>query len=156
MAAPVISIFSNLSVKSVGSSFARVILIGSISVKVSVASEVGASAVASPVGVLELDTHSSSEAGPSESSLPPVLWRSRVASRSSSPTTSTPEIPTTPIPPAPAAVVAPSTDIISPIDAPPRIHRRRAILILPEHDIPIGRLYSTHLGRPCRALTARK
>ncbi|GJX57801.1 hypothetical protein Tco_0287698 [Tanacetum coccineum] len=54
-------------------------------------------------------------------------WRSRVASRSSSPTTSTPEIPNAPIPPAPSAV-----------------------------DIPIGRLYRTHPGGPCRALTARK
>ncbi|GKD00636.1 hypothetical protein Tco_1170910 [Tanacetum coccineum] len=44
-------------------------------------------------------------------------WRIRVASRLSSPTTSTPEIPTAPILP------APSTDIISPIDAPPEIRR---------------------------------
>ncbi|GKB40933.1 hypothetical protein Tco_0885875, partial [Tanacetum coccineum] len=122
--------------------------------------EGGAAAVASPAGVLELDTHSSSEADPSESSLPPVYlapmvspflcsddsetdtemperhvsptphdamltrWRSRVASRSSSPTTSTPEIRTAPILPAPSAVVAPSTDIISPVDAPPRIRQR--------------------------------
>ncbi|GKE53242.1 hypothetical protein Tco_1488398 [Tanacetum coccineum] len=107
---------------------------------------VGATAVASPVGVLELDTHSSSEANPSESSLPlvsvapmvsPFLcsddsklnieiperhvsptphdamltrWRSRVASRSSSPTTSTLEIPTAPILPAPSATVAPSSE----------------------------------------------
>ncbi|GJR16023.1 hypothetical protein Tco_0798675 [Tanacetum coccineum] len=148
-------------------------LIGSISLEVSVAPEVGAAVVASPVGVLELDTHSSSEADPSERSLPlvsvapmvsPFLcsddsesdtemperhvsptphdamltrWRSRVASRSSSPTTSTPEILTAPILPAPSVVVAPSTDIISP-------------------DIPIGRLYHTHPGGPCRALTVRK
>ncbi|GKE07407.1 hypothetical protein Tco_1399425 [Tanacetum coccineum] len=39
---------------------------------VPVAPEVGAAAVASPAGVLELDTHSSSEADPSESSPPPV------------------------------------------------------------------------------------
>ncbi|GJU21936.1 hypothetical protein Tco_1155278, partial [Tanacetum coccineum] len=51
----------------------------------------------------------------------------RVASRSSSPTTSTLEIPTAPIPPVPSAI-----------------------------DIPIGRLYRTHPGGPCRALTARK
>ncbi|GJX88639.1 putative reverse transcriptase domain-containing protein [Tanacetum coccineum] len=37
-----------------------------------VALEVGADTVASPVKVLELDTHSSSESGPSKSSLPPV------------------------------------------------------------------------------------
>ncbi|GJR60009.1 putative reverse transcriptase domain-containing protein [Tanacetum coccineum] len=174
MAAPVISISSDVSVESVGSSFPRVILIGSIFVEVPLASEVGAAAVASPAGVFELDTHSSSEVDPSESSPPlvsiapmvsPFLcsddsksdteiperhvsptphdailtrWRSRVASRSSSPTTSIPEIPTAPILPAPSAIVAPSSEF--PL-AP---------------DIPIGRLYRTHPGGPCRALTARK
>ncbi|GKB61952.1 hypothetical protein Tco_0918138 [Tanacetum coccineum] len=63
-------------------------------------------------------------------------WRSTVASRSSSPITSTPEIPTAPILPAPSAIVAPSSE--------------------PGEDIPIGRLYRTHLGGPCRALTVRK
>ncbi|GKE99935.1 hypothetical protein Tco_0023286, partial [Tanacetum coccineum] len=37
-----------------------------------VAPEVGSAVVASPSGVLEFDTHSSSEAGPSESSPLPV------------------------------------------------------------------------------------
>ncbi|GJY88822.1 hypothetical protein Tco_0503450 [Tanacetum coccineum] len=159
MAALVISISLDLSVESVGSSFPRVILIGLIFVEVPVTPEVGAATVASPTEELELDTHSSSEADPPESSLPPVSiapmvlpflclydlesdiemperhvsptphdamltrWRSRVASRSSSPTTSTPEIPTAPIPPTPSAIVAPSTDIISLVDAPPEIHR---------------------------------
>ncbi|GKB73990.1 hypothetical protein Tco_0935402, partial [Tanacetum coccineum] len=145
LAAPVISISSDLSDESVRSSIPRVILIGSISVEVSIAPEVEASVVASPAGVL--DTYSSSETDPSESDsesdteMPErhvsptphdvtfTRWRSRVASRSSSPTTSTPEIPTAPILPALSAVVAPSTDIISPIDAPPGIHQRRAILI---------------------------
>ncbi|GKE34548.1 hypothetical protein Tco_1453870, partial [Tanacetum coccineum] len=72
MAALVISISLDLSVESVGSSFPRVILIGLIFVKVPVAPEVGAAAVASPAKELELDTHSSSEADPPESSLPPV------------------------------------------------------------------------------------
>ncbi|GJX27177.1 reverse transcriptase domain-containing protein [Tanacetum coccineum] len=72
MAALVISISSDLSDESVGSSIPRVILIGSISIEVLVASEVGVAVVASPAGVRELDTHSSSEAGPSESSPPPV------------------------------------------------------------------------------------
>ncbi|GKA57193.1 ribonuclease H-like domain-containing protein [Tanacetum coccineum] len=72
METPVISISSNVSVKSVGSSFPRVILIGSISVEVPIAPEVGAAAVASLTGVLELDTHSSLEADPSESSPPPI------------------------------------------------------------------------------------
>nr|GEX50452.1 hypothetical protein [Tanacetum cinerariifolium] len=66
------------------------------------------------------------------------------------------EDPTAPIPPVPFAIVAPSTDIISLVDAPPRIHRQRAILIRPEQDIPIGQLYRTHPGGPCRVLIARK
>ncbi|GKC55799.1 hypothetical protein Tco_1083397 [Tanacetum coccineum] len=135
MAALVISISLDLSDQSVGSFIPRVILIGSISVEVFVASEVRTVIVVSPVRVLELDTHSSSEADPSESSLPlvseasmvlPFLysddsesdtemperhvssiphdamlarWRSRVASRSSLPTTSILKIPTAPIPP---------------------------------------------------------
>ncbi|GKG41328.1 hypothetical protein Tco_0470540, partial [Tanacetum coccineum] len=53
-----------------------------------------------------------------------VRWRSTVASRSLSPTTSTSEFPTAPILPAPPAIVAPSTDIILPIDAPPGVRRR--------------------------------
>ncbi|GJU50600.1 putative reverse transcriptase domain-containing protein [Tanacetum coccineum] len=165
MATPVICISLNLSDESVGSSIPRVILIGSIPVEVSVAPEVGAVVVASPVRVLELDTHSLSESDPPNSSLPPILvapmWstvasRPSLPSRSSSPTTSTSEIPTSPIPPAPPTIVAPFTNIISPIDAPPEIRRRRAILIRPGQDILIGRLYRTYPGRPCRALTARK
>ncbi|GJZ80529.1 hypothetical protein Tco_0645523 [Tanacetum coccineum] len=73
MAALVISISSDVSVKSVGSSFPRVILIGSISVEVPVTPKVGAAVVASPAEVLKLDTHSSSEVDPSESSPPPVF-----------------------------------------------------------------------------------
>ncbi|GKC79050.1 hypothetical protein Tco_1129824, partial [Tanacetum coccineum] len=65
MAALVISISSDISVESLRSTFPQVILIGSISVEVPVAQEVGAAAVASLAGVLELDTHSSSEANPS-------------------------------------------------------------------------------------------
>ncbi|GJV80047.1 hypothetical protein Tco_1515917 [Tanacetum coccineum] len=73
MAAPVISISSDSSDESVGSSIPRVILIGSIPIEVPVAPEVGAAVVTSLTGVLELDTHSSSESDPSESSLPLVL-----------------------------------------------------------------------------------
>ncbi|GKE70454.1 hypothetical protein Tco_1528526, partial [Tanacetum coccineum] len=84
-------------------------------------------------------------------------WRSRVTSRSSSPTTSTPKIPTAPILSAPSTVVVPSSEFpLAPVVAPPVICRRRAILIRLSEDIPIGRLYHTHPGGPCRALTARK
>nr|GEV97281.1 putative reverse transcriptase domain-containing protein [Tanacetum cinerariifolium] len=56
-----------------------------------------------------------------------TIWRSIVESRSSLPTTSVPKISTALILPAPSAI-----------------------------DIPIGRLYRTHPGGPCKALTARK
>nr|GEW44851.1 hypothetical protein [Tanacetum cinerariifolium] len=77
------------------------------------------------------------------------------------------EIPTALIPPVPSVIVAPSaivapptivalfTDIISPVDAPLRIRRQRAILIRLGQDIPVGRLYRTHPGRPCRDWTTR-
>ncbi|GKE34283.1 hypothetical protein Tco_1453605 [Tanacetum coccineum] len=181
MATSVISISSGVSVESVGSCFPRVIHIGSISVEVPVAPEVGMAAVASPAGVLKFDTHSSSEANPFESSPPlvsvaPIVspfmcsddsvshtkilerhvsptpheamltrWRSRVASRSSSPTTSTLEIHTTPILPAPFAIVAPSSEFpLAPIVAPLGIRQRRAILIRPREDIPIALRYTSH------------
>nr|GEV82871.1 RNA-directed DNA polymerase, eukaryota [Tanacetum cinerariifolium] len=72
MAALVIYISLDVSVESAGSSFPRVILIGSIFVEILVAPEVGAAIVALPAEVLELDTYSSLEADPSESSPPPV------------------------------------------------------------------------------------
>ncbi|GJY44867.1 hypothetical protein Tco_0433080, partial [Tanacetum coccineum] len=143
MAAPVIFISSNVLVESVRSSFPRVILIGSISIEVPVTLEVGAAAVTSLAGVLELDTHSSSEADPSESSPPPIS----VA----------PMIPTAPILPAPSTTVAPSSEYpLAPVVAPPGIRRRQAILIRHGEDIHIGQLYRTHPGGPLRALTARK
>nr|GEW95156.1 reverse transcriptase domain-containing protein [Tanacetum cinerariifolium] len=125
MAAPVISISSNISIKSVGSSFPRVILIGSIFVEVSVRPKVGAAVVALPVRVLELDTYSSSEADPLKSSPPPVSVApivspfvclddsesdTKIPERHVSPTTSTPEIPTALILPASLAIIAPSSE----------------------------------------------
>ncbi|GKA32266.1 hypothetical protein Tco_0718633 [Tanacetum coccineum] len=129
-----------MQVENVGSSFTRVILIGSISVEVPVASEMGAVAVASPTRVLELDTHSSSEVDLSESSPLPVSVAPMVSpflcsndsesdtkmpERHVSPTTSTLDIPTAPVLPAPSAVVAPSFEFpLEPVDAPLEIRRR--------------------------------
>nr|GEX93806.1 reverse transcriptase domain-containing protein [Tanacetum cinerariifolium] len=136
-----------------------------------VAPKVGAATVALPAGVLELDTLSSSESGPSEGLLPPVLVAPMVSSflcsddyeldtkLSERHVSSSPHdamIPTAPILPAPPIIVAPSTYIISPIVVPPGVRRRRDILIRPGQDILVGRLYRTYLGRPCRTLTARK
>nr|GEW98084.1 hypothetical protein [Tanacetum cinerariifolium] len=74
-------------------------------------------------------------------------WRSRFASRSSSPTTSTLEILTAPILPTPSTVVAPSSEFpLAPVVASRMIHRRKAILIQPREDIPIALSYaSDHL-----------
>ncbi|GJZ10903.1 putative reverse transcriptase domain-containing protein [Tanacetum coccineum] len=63
-----------------------------------IAPEVGAAVVALPVGVLDLDTHSSLEADPSEKS------DTEIPERHVSPTTSILEIPTAPILPAPSAI----------------------------------------------------
>nr|GEX84629.1 hypothetical protein [Tanacetum cinerariifolium] len=174
MAAPIISISSDVSVESAGSSFPRVILIGSISFEVPVAPEVRTAVVASPARVLELDTHLSSKTDPLESSPPPVSvapmvssflcsddsksdtkiperhvshtphdamltrWRRKVASRSSSPTTSTPDIPTTPILLAPSAIVAPSSEF-------PLAHTltvRKSVRPLPSHRLALR--YTSH------------
>nr|GFD09312.1 hypothetical protein [Tanacetum cinerariifolium] len=86
-----------------------------------------AAAVASPAGVhdLESDTEMRKRhVSPTPHDAMHARWRSIVVSRSSSPTTSTSEIPTAPSLPEPSVVVAPSTNIISPVDAPPGIHQR--------------------------------
>nr|GEZ32566.1 hypothetical protein [Tanacetum cinerariifolium] len=130
MAASVISISLDVSFESVGSSFPRVIIIGSISVEVPVASEVGASRVASPAGVLELDTHS--KISPPPVSVAPMVLPFLCLDDSESDT----EIPKRHVSPTPHDAM---------------ITRWRS-----REDIPIGRLYRTHPGGPCRALTARK
>ncbi|GJU98722.1 putative reverse transcriptase domain-containing protein [Tanacetum coccineum] len=115
MTALVIFISSDVSVESVGTSFPQVILIDSISINFSVAPEVGAAVVASPARVFDLDTHSSSEADPSEKS------DTEIPKRHVSPTTSILEIPTAPILPTPFAIVAPSSEFPLALVAPPGI-----------------------------------
>ncbi|GJR25988.1 hypothetical protein Tco_1102220 [Tanacetum coccineum] len=61
-------------------------------------------------------------------------WRSRVTTRSSSP----------------------SDFPIAPITAPPGTRRRAAILIRPGEGIPLGRLYRTYPNGPRRVMTTRK
>ncbi|GKD61521.1 hypothetical protein Tco_1299030, partial [Tanacetum coccineum] len=121
---------------------------GSISVEVPVVPEVGAVVVASPTGVLELDTHSSSEVDPSESSPPlvsvapmvsPFLGSddsesdTEIPKRHVSPTTSTPEIPTTPILPAPSTIVAPSSEELT---------AKKSVRPLPSHRLSLR--YTSH------------
>ncbi|GJR78374.1 putative reverse transcriptase domain-containing protein [Tanacetum coccineum] len=94
---------------------------------VPVAPKVGAAAVASPVDVLELDTYSSSEI-----SLPPVYVASMVEEQS--------------------CITIIITYYFYSRD-PYCSHSTHHLLL---EDIPIGRLYRTHPGGPCRAFTARK
>ncbi|GJU45993.1 hypothetical protein Tco_1203259 [Tanacetum coccineum] len=114
--------------------------------------EVGATAVASPVGVLELDTHSSSKADPSESSLPPVSVAPMVSPfLCSDESESDTEMPERHVSPTPHdAMLTRWRSRVSSRSLSPTTST------LETHDIPIGRLYHTHPGRPCRALTARK
>nr|GEV42823.1 retrotransposon protein, putative, Ty3-gypsy subclass [Tanacetum cinerariifolium] len=139
MAAPVISISLDVLVESVRSSFPRVILVGFIFVEVLVGPEVRAAANSSLVELLELDTYSSADANPLESSptlvsiasmFSPFLCsddlelNTEIPERHVSPTTSTPEIPTALILPAPSAIVAPLSEFpLPPVVAPLGIHK---------------------------------
>nr|GEU36653.1 hypothetical protein [Tanacetum cinerariifolium] len=116
----VIYVSSDVSVESVRSSFLRVILIGCIFVKVLV----------SPESDTEIP----------ERHVSPTLyddmlnrWRSRVASQSSSPTTSNPKIPTAPILPASSTVVAPSSE---------ELMARKSVRPLPSHCLALR--YTSH------------
>nr|GEV01632.1 hypothetical protein [Tanacetum cinerariifolium] len=126
-------------------------------VEIPIAPEVGAATVASPAGVLKLNTHSSLEANPLESSLPPIYVARMVSpfmclddlksdteipERHVSPTTSTPKILTAPILPVPSAVFAPSSEF-------PLAHAlnvRKSVRPLPSHRLAL-RYTSHHLDR---------
>nr|GEZ22831.1 hypothetical protein [Tanacetum cinerariifolium] len=113
-------------------------------------------AVASPVRVLELDTHSSSEADPSKKSLPPVSVAymvlpflcfedsksdNEILKRHVAPT----KILVALILPAPSAIVAPSSEFpLALVVAPLEIRQRQSILIRPGEDIHIDHSSSRH------------
>nr|GEV86140.1 ribonuclease H-like domain-containing protein [Tanacetum cinerariifolium] len=177
MAAHVILISSDSSKESMGSHAPRVILFGTIPTSILeipmvptevsiipadplVALEVGAVSVISPTGVLDLEDYSSSsDFDPSDDSLPPALEIPLVSlflcyddseedrSHLCHPHRHDHYL-LTHLPPSsefPVALVV----------APPRIHRRPAILIRPEEVIPIGRPYRAHPNGPCKLLTVK-
>ncbi|GJV38499.1 hypothetical protein Tco_0721146 [Tanacetum coccineum] len=139
-----------------------------VSADLLVALEVGATTVDSPARVLELDIHSSSESGPSEDLLPPVPVAPMVSpflcsddsklDLESEPVdelpTELPErhvslephdamVPIVPILPAPPTIVVPSTNIISPIIAPPGVlTARKRVEPLPSHHLALR--YTSH------------
>ncbi|GJX67782.1 hypothetical protein Tco_0303509 [Tanacetum coccineum] len=122
-----------------GSSCSRIIFFGTIPAEIPaetpvilpVAPEVEATRVASPVGVLDLITYSSSDSDSSEDphalEHAPTRWRSRVALRSSSPSSPTHDL-------SPVVVASPTPFRIVP--ALPRVPRRPTILVLPDHSSP--------------------
>nr|GEW98127.1 retrovirus-related Pol polyprotein from transposon TNT 1-94 [Tanacetum cinerariifolium] len=114
--------------------------------------KVGAATVASPAEILEQDIYSSLESGNSEGSLPPVSVAPMVLPFlcldnfeldielperhvSSAPHDAT-EIPTAPILPTPPTIVAPSTNIISPIVTPPGVRLREVARPFAIEDLP--------------------
>ncbi|GJT45299.1 hypothetical protein Tco_0954014 [Tanacetum coccineum] len=116
---------------------------------------VGAAAVASPVGMLELDTHSSSEADPSESSPPPVSVAPMVSpflcSDDSESDTEIPERHVSPTPHEAMITRWRSRFSLAPVFAPPRIHRRaltarKSVRPLSSHRLAL-RYTSHHLDR---------
>ncbi|GJZ74920.1 hypothetical protein Tco_0639385 [Tanacetum coccineum] len=126
-----------------------------------VSPEVGTVSVVSPTGVLDLVDYSSfSDSDPSKDYLPlvpdlplvsPFLCSDDLEADSKSepaeqrPVSSSHD------------TLAPSSEFpLSPIVAPPRIHRWPAILVRPGETIPFGRPYRTHLNGPHRLLTTRK
>ncbi|GJS74336.1 putative reverse transcriptase domain-containing protein [Tanacetum coccineum] len=147
MAAPIISISSDSSEESVGSHAPRVILFGAIPAIIPVILEVpivpadpivapeeGTILVISPTGVLDLVDYSSSpDSDPSEDSLPPIPDLPLVSPSGSSS----------------HATLTPSSEYpLAHVVALPVIRRRRAILIRPEEEIPIGQIFRTHPGGP--------
>nr|GEX78522.1 hypothetical protein [Tanacetum cinerariifolium] len=156
MEAPVISISSDSSDESVGSVMPWVILFSTILTEVPVvpadlpvAPEVRAAVIASPAGVLELESHSSSETGLSESLLRPLPVAPTVSpfmcsyDSESEPAVVLPKrhVSSTAHDAmvgrwrTPSAFITPATDIISPIDAPPGFSRRSVVLIRPRQAI---------------------
>ncbi|GJS58631.1 hypothetical protein Tco_0653415 [Tanacetum coccineum] len=151
MATPIISISSDFSDESVGSSTPRVVLFSTIPniIPHEGSTVARVTIVTSPAGVLDLIMYSSTDSDLSEGLSTPehAPIRGKVASRS--PSSSSP------------THALPSTDIASPaphriIPAPPGVPYRPAILVLPGQEIPLGRPYRTHPDGVLRMLTASK
>ncbi|GJZ15650.1 hypothetical protein Tco_0551327 [Tanacetum coccineum] len=137
MAASIISISSDSSEESVGSHAPRVILFGFIPAIIPIILEVlivpADPIVAPEVGAVPV--------------VSPIKDDSEVDGKSE-PAEQRPER---------HESLAPLSEFpLAPIVAPHGIHRRLATLIRPGETIPFGRLYRTHLNRPCKLLTARK
>ncbi|GJV71134.1 hypothetical protein Tco_1491129 [Tanacetum coccineum] len=163
MATPIISIFSDSSEESVGSSNSWVVMFGTIptvihadvSTIIPVVPEVAVAIVASPTEVLELDVHSTLETDPFEdlSSLvhaptAPIVSLFLHSSDSSEASDD--------------SSGSDSFESLSSLDShvivptPPGVPRQPAILVLHGQEIPFGRPYRTYPNGVLRMLTAMK
>nr|GEU39899.1 zinc finger, CCHC-type [Tanacetum cinerariifolium] len=123
----VISISSDSSVESVGTSTARVILFGTIPTTIPPTTD---------LPVIHDDTLDTLDLPPSQDPYETDVaqWISRVEARPS----------------------PPSSPIRQILPAPPGLPRRPVVLVLPGQPIPIGRPYRTHPDEILKMLTARK
>ncbi|GKE16086.1 hypothetical protein Tco_1423663 [Tanacetum coccineum] len=179
MAAPIISISSDLFEESVGSHASRVILFGVILAIIPVilevpiiltnlivTPEVGTVSVILSTGVLDLvDYSSSSDSDPSKDSLPlPAEHRPKrhesLAAHDAMVSRWRDRVASRPSSPSGSSsydTLAPSFEFpLASVVAPPGIRRRSATLIRPGEAILFGRPYRTHLNGPRKLLTARK
>ncbi|GJT62161.1 hypothetical protein Tco_1005694 [Tanacetum coccineum] len=156
MATLIVSISSDSSEDSVGSSSSRVVMFGMIPTVIHAdVSTVRPTVLEVTTTIVASPTEASDDFSGSDSfeSLPLLdsheivfaCWRGKVASRPVSSST----------------YVLPSTNVASPtphqiIPAPHGVPRRPAILVLPGQEIPFGRPYRTYPDRILRMLTASK
>ncbi|GJV76226.1 putative reverse transcriptase domain-containing protein [Tanacetum coccineum] len=132
MAFSVISISSDSSEESVGAFTARVILFGTIPTTIPST----APTYTSPFICTDSSDSDTPDSPPSQDSYEVVVarWRSRVAARSS----------------------PPSSPIRQILPAPPDLPRRPAVLVSPRQLIPVGRPYRTQPNGVLQMLTVRK
>ncbi|GKA87797.1 putative reverse transcriptase domain-containing protein [Tanacetum coccineum] len=154
----VISISLDSSDESVGSSPSRIILFGTIPAEIPAETPTIPFVVptlphTSPFLYTDSSNSDTSERPPSQDPYEVTVarWRSRVAARSSPPSSP---------PPLPSHDLSP-TDVTPPtlrqiLPAPPRLPRRLVVLILSGQLIPLGRPYHTQPNGVRKMLTARK
>ncbi|GJT88601.1 hypothetical protein Tco_1070318 [Tanacetum coccineum] len=154
MATSIISVSCDSSEESVGSSTSRVVMFGIIPTVIPVVSEVAA-IVASPAGILDLEIYTTSETDPFEDLSSPVhapaahIISSFLHSSDSSEASDNPFG-------SDSFVSHLSLDSHEIVPAPPGVHRRPTILVLPGQEIPLCRPYRTYPDGVLRMLTARK
>ncbi|GKD24591.1 hypothetical protein Tco_1230805, partial [Tanacetum coccineum] len=134
MAFSVISISSDSSEESVGTSTARVILFGTIPTTIpSTTRAADVPVIHDDTSLIPTDTLTISPIVPTILPIAPTI-QSRVAARSS----------------------PPSSPIRQILPAPPGLPRRPIVLVLPGQPIPVGRPYRTHPNGVLQMLTVRK